>query len=75
MSSEEKAEILWNDILIKNKVLFSDLRASFQRVKLVDKIIWRLRPVISNTKAKATETCTLLIEKDKNNSGCLVVYN
>ena len=67
MSSKEKAEILWNDILIKNRVLFSDLKLSFQRVKLVDKIIWRVQAGDFETKAKATETCTLLLEKDKNN--------
>ena len=75
MSSKEKAEILWNDILIKNRVLFSDLNLSFQRVKLVDKIIWRVQAGDFETKEEATETCKLLFEKDKNNSGCLVVYN
>ena len=75
MSSKEKAEILWKDILIKNKVLLSDLTASFQRVELIDKIIWRLQAGDFKTKEKATETCKQLFEKDKNNSSCLVVYN
>ena len=65
MSSKEKAEILLNDILIKNRVLFSDLNLSFQRVKLVDKIIWRVQAGDFETKKRQLKPANYSLRKIK----------
>ena len=73
MSSRRKAEVLWNETFRNNKVLLSDLRASFERVEKANKVIWRLRAGDFNTEENATEVCAQLLSEDKNSSGCLVI--